>query len=244
MKFFLKFAVAAFAVFGFTPSVNAAAYKEAPVVNGGSVSGHVLLGSAKIETKSYFIAKNEDVCGSGSRNISHVRANGENLLDAVVFLEKVKQGKPFAAGTDKIRINQSGCFFQPNLAVMQNGGDLEAANADPILHNIHAYELIKKSRRTILNFSQSALGDKATKKIKLRRGDGMKVECDAHDFMHAYVFVAKNPYYSLVDKEGKFEITNIPTGQYIIKSWHGVLGKQTGTLTIEASGKVNINLSY
>ena len=72
----------------------------------------------------------------------------------------------------------------------------------------------------------------------------MKVECDAHDFMHAFVFVAKNPYYSVVDENGNFEIGDIPAGNYTIKVWHGVLGEQEDTVTVDAGGNASVTMSY
>jgi len=227
-----------------TPHSTWAAYKVTDVANGGTISGKVLLGSAKKESKSYTISKDPDACGTGNREVPFVRANGPALRDAVVYLLKVKEGKAFESGLKKTTINQEKCQFMPYLSVMENGGVLEAINSDSVLHNIHTYELIGRARRTVMNVSQPEKGNIVTKKVKLRKGAGMKVECDAHDFMHAFVFVAKNPYYAVVDDKGQFEIKGVPEGKYKINSWHGVLGDQKGTVTVTAGGTVNVDFSY
>ena len=219
-------------------------YKEVDVANGGTITGKVLLGGAKVESQFFTISKNPEVCGHGSRTVEWVRANGEALLDTVVYLEKVTEGKPFEASSKNIVMDQKGCRFLPFIQVMINGGQLEAKNSDPVLHNIHTYELIKKARRTVMNVSQPDRSNVVDKKVKLRKGVAMKIECDAHDFMHAWVFVARNPYYALVDDNGAFTITGVPPGKYVIKAWHGRLGEQETTVDVGAGGTFEANFSY
>ena len=132
------------------------------------------------------------MCGTGTREIDYVRVKDGALNDVVVYLDKIQVGKPFPPELDKAKVNQKGCKFMPFLQVMRNGSDLDAINADPVLHNIHTYELMGRAKKTVFNVSQPNPGT-VTKVVKLKRGDAMKVECDAHDFMHGFVFVAKTP---------------------------------------------------
>lgn len=219
-------------------------YKEVAVTDGGAITGKVLLGGAKAETQVFTISKNPEVCGTGERPVEWVRANSDALLDVVVYLDKVEAGKPFPEAAKKIVMDQKGCRFRPYVQVMANGGMLDVMNSDPVLHNIHTYELIKKARRTVLNVSQPDQGTAVSKKIKLRKGVAMKIECDAHDFMHAWVFVARNPYYALVDDNGAFTITGVPPGKYVLKAWHGRLGEQETTVDVGAGGTVEASFSY
>jgi len=237
-------AIAAAAVAGLGPIGAAdAAYKEVSVSDGGVITGKVALGGAKPEEASFTIAKNPEVCGTGSRVVPLVRTNGGGLLDAVVFLDKVKAGKAFPKDFGTLTIDQKSCEFLPYLSIMRNEGTLEAKNSDPVLHNMHTYELIGRARRTVFNVSQPDMGV-VSKKVKLRKGAGMKVECDAHDFMHAFVFVARNPYFAVVNDRGEFEIGDVPPGKYTIKVWHGVLGEQKGKAEVSAGGAVTIDFSY
>ena len=82
------------------------------------------------------------------------------------------------------------------------------------------------------------------RRLSMRRGVAMKVECDAHDFMHAWVFVAKNPYYALVSENGEFTIADIPPGTYVVKSWHGRLGEEEMTVEVTAGGEAEADFSY
>lgn len=224
-------------------SAQAAAYKETPVADGGVITGRVTYGGAPV-TARYPISKDTQVCGTGERSLHEVRVEGGGLLDAVVYLEDVKAGKPFPPAEKKTTLNQKGCVFQPFVTTLANGGDLEAVNSDPVLHNIHTYELIGRARKTVINVSQPDQGGVFSKQIRLRRGNIMKVECDAHDFMHGYVFVGSNPYYAQVGENGAFTIGDVPPGTYAIKAWHGKLGEKSGQVTVTAGGQASVELSF
>lgn len=245
MKKFVTTTVCAAAILGMASVANAAKYSEIDVTDGGSIVGSVSAGEAQSETKSYTISKDPEICGEGTRDVNFVRVNDGMLQDAVVFLEKVKEGKAFPPELATLTLTQEKCEFSPALGVISNKGEMTAINSDHTLHNIHVYELIGKARRTVLNVSQPNAGDVVTKEIKVRKGNGLKVECDAHDFMHSFVFVAKNPYYAVVDDNGGFAIGDIPAGKYKITVWHGLLGEvEGGEVEVTASGETKFDLSY
>jgi len=245
MKKTLSKITCAAAFLGMATMAGAAGYTEVEVTNGGSIVGSVSAGAQVSESKTYTISKDPEICGEGTREVNFVRVNEGMLQDAVVFLSKVGEGKAFPPELATLTLKQEGCEFAPALGVMSNLGELTALNADHTLHNIHTYELIGNARRTVMNVSQPNAGDEVTKKVKLRKGNGMKVECDAHDFMHSFVFVARNPYFAVVDENGQFSIGDIPAGSYQIMVWHGFLGEvKGGTVEVTAGGETTVDLTY
>jgi len=246
MKNLFTKSLTALAVVGMATAASAKGYNEVEVTGGGSFVGTVSAGGAEADTRTYTISKDPEICGAGSREVPFVQVNEAGMLvNAVVFLADIEEGKAMPAELMALTISQDKCEFSPALGVMANEGELTAVNNDHTLHNIHTYEQIGKARKTVLNVSQPNAGDVLTKEIKLRRGNGMKVECDAHDFMHSFVYVAKTPYFSVVDEAGAFSIADIPAGEYKVMMWHGFLGEQkVGSITVEAGGEVNMELSY
>ena len=120
------------------------------------------------------------------------------------------------------------------MQVVRNGGEVEVRNSDPVQHNIHTYEVIGRAMRTVFNVNQPNKGVfKQT--VKLKRGKWLKLGCDAHDFMHAWVFVAGNPYYAVTGDDGKFNISDVPAGEYKVVAYHPTLGKQKVVVTVGAS---------
>ena len=167
----------------------AAPYKVTDVKDGGSITGKVSFTGKDPAPKVYKVTKDMKVCGKDERSIDFVKVTNGGLSNVVVFLDKVKSGKAFDKKVTSAKINQKGCEFDPFVQIMYIDENLEALNSDPVSHNIHTYELIGKSKRTVVNVSQPKQGSVIKKKIKMRRGNGMKVECDQHDFMHGFVFV-------------------------------------------------------
>ena len=67
---------------------------------------------------------------------------------------------------------------------------------------------------------------------------------DHHDFMHGFVFVARNPYYAVVGADGSFKIDDIPPGEYNIKAWHGTLGEQKAKITVEGGKTAQTDFEF
>ena len=224
-------------------NTHAAAYEEGSVTNGGSVSGKVTFSGTDPDPKTYKISKDNDTCGTGNREIDYVAVNNGALTNVVVYLDKVKKGKAFPADLSNIKLEQKGCEFKPFLQVMRDGKELAAINEDPVLHNIHTYEILGRAKKTVFNVSQAKPGT-VNKKVALKRGSALKIECDAHDFMHSFVFVAKNPYFAVVGDDGTFTIDNVPPGKYTIKAWHGTLKDQKNKVEITVGGNTTADFEF
>ena len=222
----------------------AAAYEVVEVAEGGSISGKLTFVGDDPAPKTFTIAKDKDVCGEGKREVDYIRVNDGALANTVVYLDKVKSGKAFVEEEQSAALDQKGCEFHPFLQIMHNGQELEALNSDPVSHNIHTYEIIGRAKKTVMNISQPKQDSVITKKVSLKRGTHMKVECDQHDFMHAFVFVAKNPYYAVVAEDGSYSIGDIPAGKYTVKAWHGTLGEQKSKIDVAAGGDVAVDFEF
>lgn len=222
----------------------AAAYEVAPVTDGGSVGGRVFFKGAAPPPKRMLIAKNKEVCGEGHREIIEVAVKNGALENAVVIIDGIAKGKAWAAAQQKPLLDQKGCVFTPPMMVVPKGGDLDILNSDPVLHNIHTYEIIGSARRTLFNFGQPNQGQRLTKPINVRRGEWVKVECDAHDFMHAWMFAASSPYVAVTREDGSFAIADVPPGKYKVRALHPVLGEKEGEVTVPAKGRAEVTFDF
>ncbi|NQU56726.1 MAG: hypothetical protein HQ513_05785 [Rhodospirillales bacterium] len=231
-------------ILGVSGARNANAYEAKEFITAGAIRGKVHIGNAIPLVKRISIFKDQKICGLGYRDLPLVQANGDGLLNTVVYLEDISSGKPFPASAKKITINQLGCRFIPHLSVMANGGEVEVINSDTILHNIHTYEMNGTTNFSNFSVSQPQRGDIVSKRIELKKSVGMKVLCDAHNFMHGFIFVARNPYYAVVDSDGEFFIDNVPPGTYTIRTWHGNLGEKKGTVSVQPNGVVKVEFFY
>ena len=61
------------------------------------------------------------------------------------------------------------------------------------------------------------------------REEIIPVKCNVHPWMKGYIAVFKHPYFAITEKDGTFDLKNVPPGDYVIQAWHekyGVLAQK------------------
>jgi hypothetical protein len=217
------------------------AYEVITVVDGGGIRGKVTFQGAAPPPRKLQVNKDTHVCAEGPSERQEVHVNGGKLRDVVVVVQEVKRGKAWPA-LRATTLEQRKCEFFPFMQVVPPRGELTIVNHDPVLHNLHSYEITGTeiaggARRTLFNLAQPRQGDRVVKTIAPRRGDVVRLECDAHDWMLAWLYVPSSPYYAVVTDDGSFRIDEIPPGTYKVKAWHPVLGMQEQDVKVTAKGQ-------
>jgi len=197
----------------------------------GSIAGTVSFSGTAPENEKFIVAKDAEVCGTGTREVEWVRVVGGKLSRAVVYIDKIDGPKLWPNAAELSRIDQKDCKFTPHMQVIRNGAEVEVSNSDPVQHNIHTYEVIGRAMRTVFNVNQPNKGV-FKQAVNLKRGKWLKLGCDAHDFMRAWVFTASNPYYAVTGDDGSFNITDVPAGEYKLVAFHPTLGKKNTVVTV------------
>jgi hypothetical protein len=240
-------------------------YKEAPVANGGSISGKITFKGTPPPPKEFDLSKfpqpgfcGKDSDGKGHRLLHEVTVNNGLLADVVVAIGEVPAGKPFKLEATEVKAE--GCHFFPQqgssfVGVVVNKHEIKITNmdADPsdpksvdgILHNPHGYEVKGSNSSTLFNKPLPTKGQTVTEKIKLHKQESqVKLECDQHNFMNAHFYPVKNPYYAVVGKDGTFTIDQIPPGTYEVHAWHPILGEVEQKITVAANGKATVDFAF
>jgi len=120
-------------------------------------------------------------------------------------------------------LDQVGCMFEPYvLGVVANQG-IRVRNSDPVLHNLH----FTPRKNHELNFAQTRRGQ--IDEISFSRPElFVRIKCDVHPWMFAYVNVMEHPYFSITDTNGFYRIpSGIPAGHYVVGATHLKAGEQT-----------------
>jgi hypothetical protein len=52
----------------------------------------------------------------------------------------------------------------------------------------------------------------------------IRVGCDVHPWMQAYVGVVNHPYFAITGADGGFHLKDVPPGDYVVASWHERFG--------------------
>lgn len=216
-----------------------AAYKVVPVTNGGKISGQVKFTGAVPKAEVLPVTKNQEQCGaSKTSEVLLVSAKG-GVKYAVVTIQDIPQGKaPDPAAQPEI--DNASCSFVPHVQSVTAGATLNVKNADPILHNTHAY---LNGTETVFNLALP-LQNQVIKR-PLPKPGLINVKCDAgHTWMSAFIIVSENPYHSVTGEDGTFSIADVPPGTYTVKVWHETLGTQTQKVTVAAGGTATANFSF
>ena len=109
-------------------------------------------------------------------------------------------------------------------------GTLDVVNSDPILHNTHGYY----GKRTAFNLALPNQGQRIS--VDVPRPGAVRIDCDAHGWMEAWIYVVDNPYYSLTGADGKFSISDVPPGNYKLVGVHPFTDPVQQSVTV-AAGK-------
>ncbi len=168
-----------------------------------------------------------------------VGTDGKALGNVFVYVKDGLGNYAYDPPTAPAKIDQQNCRYHPHVFGMRVGQSLEILNSDPTLHNIHALP----KGNSEFNTGQPIQGMKTTHKFE-KKEVMVPFKCDVHGWMNAYVGVLDHPYYAVTDKEGKFDLPNLPPGTYTIEAWHEKLGTQTASVTLGAKEMKDISFTF
>jgi len=188
--------------------------------------------------KAAKIDMSQDPACKGTNAVESIVADGGKLANVFVYVKEGLKGS-YPAPTEKVTIDQDGCRYHPHVLGVVAGQTIEVKNSDPTTHNIHPTP--KDNREW--NESQ---GPKAPpiEKSFTREEIMLPVKCNQHPWMKMYVNVVKTPYFAVTDKDGKYEIKNLPPGDYTLAFVHEKLGEQTQKVTVAAKDSKTVDQAF
>jgi plastocyanin len=189
---------------------------------GGSISGEVKFTGAAPAPKVVKVNKDNEVCGQEKKIVEVAVGAGGGLGETLVSVTDAKGAKPSKPAV----LDQKGCEFHPDMLVMAPG-EVKILNSDGVLHNIHTFSTANPP----INKAQPKFKKEMTE--KLEKPELVKVQCDAHSWMHGWIFVTENPT-AVTDDKGTFNIDNVPPGKHKVEIVHPVLGKQSKEVEVKA----------
>src|SRR5215471_17230229 len=153
--------------------------------------------------------------------------SAENIA---VYVDAIPD-KKFDPPKDHVTIDQRKMAFIPHVIAVQQGTTVEFLNSDPVGHNVY-WPSINGNKKLAHNLGTWPKGEK--KPFQFHDVGVASLLCNVHPEMSGYVVVTPTPYFAVTDKDGHFEIKNIPAGKYTLKTWSED-GKPT-TQAVDVSG--------
>ena len=138
--------------------------------------------------------------------------SAENIA---VYVDAIAD-KKFDAPKDHVVIDQRKMTFIPHVVAVQQGTTVEFLNSDSVGHNVY-WPSISGNKKLSHNLGTWPKGEK--KPFQFNDLGVASLLCNVHPEMSGYVVVVPTPYFAVTDKDGNFEIKNVPAGKYTLKTW-------------------------
>src|SRR5437867_12124666 len=135
-----------------------------------------------------------------------------DLSDAVLYLES-PAAVATAANPATVEIAITDKTYAPHVVVVPVGSTVRFPNHDPFNHNVFSV-----SEPNSFDLGLYGRGD--AKSFTFEHPGLVRVYCNVHPRMVAYVWVMANRYYAQPANDGSFAIDNVPAGRYRLHVWH------------------------
>ncbi|MSO84133.1 MAG: TonB-dependent receptor [Acidobacteria bacterium] len=136
-------------------------------------------------------------------------------------------------------IDQRGCTYGPRVVGVRVGQMLAVRNSDALLHNVHGVS----ARGNGFNVSEPKAGMVQTFRM-MSEETMLRLRCDVHTWMTAYIGVVSHPYFAVSSATGAFELGGVPAGTYTIRTWHERYGLLTQTVRVRAGAATAVAFAY
>lgn len=214
------------------PAAATSATKTVDMSTVGSVSGVVKLDGTAPKFKPINMSADPYCVRANSKPAfpdQVVVGDGNTLANVVVYVKTGAEGYSFPTPSASVTLDQKDCMYTPHVVALMVGQQLSVVNSDDTTHNIHPTPADNRE----WNKSQPPKAPSITDTFA-RPEVAIPVKCNVHPWMKSYIAVMANPYYAVTNKDGKFELKNLPPGTYTVEAWHEKYGVVDQTVTIGA----------
>jgi hypothetical protein len=147
-------------------------------------------------------------------------ANGVIMLKTKIKANEVNPEYDSSA-KENVALDNKNCHFEPHVLVVRTTQTLLLKNSDPTGHNTNVQSISNDGINPILAAGSDPLKHKFAKP-ELRP---VKVGCNIHTWMGAWLIVRTDPYAAVSDKTGTFTIKDLPAGKELeFGLWHEKAG--------------------
>jgi len=168
-----------------------------------------------------------------------IAAEGGRLDGAVVYIKSGLGERGFPTPGEPVVIDQKGCLYHPRVAAAMVGQGVKFLNSDTEPHNVRGRPQTVKAWNFMIPVQN------ASRTVELNRSEvGIRVGCDIHPWMVAYVSVFDHPYFGVTKSDGTVVLEKLPPGDYVVAVWHEKLGTLEKSVSVPPRGSLDLDLTY
>jgi plastocyanin len=155
---------------------------------------------------------------------------------SVVYLDPAPQPAFDARVEPRARMDQKDETFVPHVLAIVAGTVVDFPNNDETYHNVFSL-----SKPKPFDLGRYAAGN--SKAVRFDRPGIVRVFCDIHAHMSAFILVFSHRYFAVTDSEGRYRLDNVPPGTYNVVAWNEGTREDTRKVVVPESGS-DVELNF
>ena len=159
-----------------------------------------------------------------------------DLLRSVVYLESAPRGAFETSDGGHAVMDQRNETFVPHVLAISTGTTVDFPNSDKFYHNVFS---LSKTRP--FDLGRYAAGN--SRPVRFDRAGIVRVFCDIHSHMNAYILVFSHPFFAMTDSQGRYRIENVPPGTYGVIAWNEGTPSETRPITVPDGGIAELDFT-
>jgi plastocyanin len=165
------------------------------------------------------------------------RRDRPDRMDSVIYLENAPAGAFEQRPLGRARMTQRNETFLPYALAVRGGTTVDFPNEDQTYHNVFS---LSKVRR--FDLGRYAAGK--TKQVRFDQPGIVRVFCDIHSHMSAFILVFNHQFFDTTNAEGRYDIPAVPAGKYTVNAWNDGEVRDSRTVVVpEHGGTVEVDFA-
>ncbi|HEX5746365.1 MAG TPA: carboxypeptidase regulatory-like domain-containing protein [Archangium sp.] len=160
------------------------------------------------------------------------------LANVLVRVQGNVPGQPTTPPSTLVVVDQNRCMYKPRVQGAVIHQPLVLMNSDSTLHNVRGVS----GGKQLFNVTQPPLKTKEAQPPK--EADVIRLKCDIHPWMTAFVVMSPHPYFATTGEDGAFSIQGLPPGTYTLEAWHETLGTKTAQVTVKEGQEATASFEF
>jgi hypothetical protein len=160
------------------------------------------------------------------------------LANVLVRVQGNVPGQPTTPPSSMVVVDQNRCTYLPRVQGAVAGQPLVLMNSDGTLHNVRGMA----GKKQLFNVTQPPLKTKEAQPPA--DAEIIRLKCDIHPWMTAFVLMSPHPYFSTTSEDGAFTLQGVPPGTYTLEAWHETLGTKTAQVTVKEGQEAQVSFEF
>jgi len=148
---------------------------------------------------------------------------------SVVYLESAPRGAFEVPPPGHAVLDQKDETFVPHVIAVTVGSTVDFPNSDRVYHNVFS---LSKARR----FDLGRYPRGASRSVRFDEPGVVRVFCEIHSHMSAFILVFAHRYFATTDSEGRYRIEGVPPGRYTLVVWNEGEVRQRRSVVVPGDG--------